>query len=171
MAHSLILGMTESGKSTLAKKLAAYYKSKGFGVLVLDPLNDPGWPCDFKTDDGSEFLKVFWDSRRCFVFIDESGDSVGRYNAEMTRTATKGRHWGHACHYITQRGTQLATTVRDQCSHLFLFCSSLNDSKTHADEWNQQQIREACNLKQGEYFHATRFGELHRGNVFKEQLL
>jgi DNA helicase HerA-like ATPase len=59
MAHSLILGMTESGKTTLAKRLAQHYKSRGIGVIVLDPLNDD-WPCDFKTADPDEFLRVYW---------------------------------------------------------------------------------------------------------------
>lgn len=168
MAHSLIIGMTESGKTTLAKKLAGHYRQNGIGVLVLDPLSDPAWPADFKTADNEQFLKVYWDSRRCAVFIDESGDAIGRYDDTMIKTATRGRHWGHSNHYITQRATQLSATVRGQCSHLFLFCSPLSDAKIYADEWNQQELRNSCNLKQGEYYHVTRFGELHRGNIFEE---
>ena len=166
MPHSLILGMTESGKTTLAKSLAKHYKANGVGVLVLDPMADPDWECDFKTADADEFLDTFWNSRSCAVFIDEAGDAVGRFDTVMQRTATKGRHWGHNCHYITQRGAQLATTVRDQCSHLFLFTSSLNDSKIHSNEWNQPEILEARNLAKGNYFHATRFGQLERGALF-----
>lgn len=166
MAHSLILGMTESGKTTLAKRLAAKYKAQGIGVLVLDPMNDPEWSCDYRGDNPEEFLKVFYASKSCAVFIDEAGDSVGRYNDVMNRTATKGRHWGHNVHFLTQRGAQLAATVRDQCGHLFLFTSSLNDSKVHADEWNQQELREARTMPKGTYFHCTRFGKLERGKLF-----
>jgi hypothetical protein len=166
MAHSLILGMTESGKTTLAKELANHYKSQGIGVIVLDPMNDPGWLCDYKTADPAEFLKVFWASKQCAAFIDESGDSVGRFDTAMIQTATKGRHWGHNCHYITQRGAQLAVTVRDQCSHLFLFTTSLNDSKVHANEWNKPELQTACSLDKGHYFHATRFGVLTREKLF-----
>jgi len=169
MAHSLILGMTESGKTTLAKKLAHIYREKDIAIIVLDMMNDPEWPSGpgtYKTHDPDIFLEVFWKSKSCAVFIDESGDAIGRYNTAMNQTATKGRHWGHQCHYITQRGAQLATTVRDQCSHLFLFTSSLNDSKIHADEWNQPELRTACNLPQGEFFHVTRFGALHREKLF-----
>jgi len=166
MPHVLILGMTESGKSTLAKKLAADYMRQGIRVLVLDPLADPGFPGDFHTADPDAFLDAFWASRSCAAFIDEAGDEVGRYNTVMTRTATRGRHWGHNVHYITQRGTQLATTVRDQCGHLYLFTTALNDSKIHADEWNNQELRNASKLRAGEYFHVTRFGQLERGNCF-----
>lgn len=165
MAHALILGMTESGKTTLAKRMATEYRARGFGVLVLDPLGDQ-WDCDFQTADPDEFLRVYWDSRRCMVFIDESGDSVGQYDKAMIRTATRGRHWGHSNHYISQRGTLLARTVRDQCSHLFLFSTALEDCKIHAKEWNNAEILEASKFAQGEYLHTTRFGALTTHKLF-----
>ena len=166
MAHSLILGMTESGKTTLAKNLAAHYRANGIGVLVLDPMGDPEWQADFQTSDPEEFLEVFWSSRKCAAFIDEAGESVGQYDKVMGRTATKGRHWGHSCHYLSQRGAQIARTVRDQCGHIFLFTTALDDSKIHANEWNKPEMRGANTLAQGEYFHATRFGTLERGKLF-----
>lgn len=166
MAHSLILGMTESGKTTLAKNLAKHYKNRGFGVIVLDPMSDPEWNADFQTTDVDEFLKTFWNSRKCAVFIDEAGEAVGQYDTVMQRTATKGRHWGHACHYLSQRGAQIARTVRDQCSHLFLFTTALDDSKIHANEWNKNELRGANTLPQGHYFHATRFGALEKSQLW-----
>jgi hypothetical protein len=166
MAHSLILGMTESGKTSLAKQLARGYKERGIGVLVLDPMNDPEWACDYKTDDVDEFLSVYWNSRRCAAFIDEAGEAVGQYDTAMHRTATKGRHWGHANHYISQRGTMIACTVRDQCSHLFLFATALKDSKIHAAEWNADILKSANALKQGEYYHSTRFGAVEKIKLF-----
>lgn len=162
MAHVLILGMTESGKTTLARTLAQHYKRNGVGVLVLDPLSDPRWPCDFVTADSDEFLDVFWRSRRCVAFMDEGGESVGRYNTAMQATATRGRHWGHSCHFIAQRATQLAPIVRDQCTHLFLFCSSLKDGEILADEWNKPELAECAKLRQGEYIHAVKFGASKR---------
>lgn len=168
MAHVLINGMTESGKTTLARNLAGFYKHNRIGVLVLDPLLDPRWPCDFITDDQEEFLDVFWRSRRCIAFLDEGGESVGRYATAMQQTATRGRHWGHSCHYVCQRAVQLAPIVRDQCSHLFLFCSSARDGKILAEEFNKPELEACSNLSQGEYIHAVKFGrtQVHkaRGN-------
>lgn len=157
--------MTESGKTTLAKKLAQAYKNKGIGVLVLDPLFD-NWTCDYQTSDSDTFLDTYWKSKSCMVFIDESGDSVGRYEKTMIKTATRGRHWGHCNHYITQRASSVALTVRDQCGHLFLFASGFEDCKTHAREWNKPVLIEAANLKQGEYFHCTRFGGVTKNKLF-----
>lgn len=166
MSHSLILGMTESGKTSLAKQLAAYYKSKGIGILVLDPMHDPGWNADYQTDDQNEFLEVFFNSRRCMVFIDEAGESVGQYDKIMTRTATKGRHWGHSVHYISQRGTMVNRTVRDQCRHLFLFATALDDCKLYAREFNKPELLQAANFGPGEFFKTGRFTTVERCKLF-----
>jgi hypothetical protein len=171
MPHCLILGMTESGKTTLGKQLCGMYKARGVCTLVLDPLNDPGWPADFRTANESEFLEIFWSSRKCAAFIDEAGESVGRYNAVMHSTATRGRHWGHNCHYISQRGVQIAVTVRDQCGHLFLFCTAKKDAEIHANEWNCETLADASTLSQGSYFHVTRFGVFTAGNVFGKEVM
>lgn len=109
---------------------------------------------------------MFWNSFSCGCFIDEAGDAVGRYDTVMQKTATKGRHWGHNVHFISQRGVQLNRTVRDQCEHLFLFTTAMQDAKTHAVEWNQPELHDASKLQKGEFFHVTRFGQLERGRVF-----
>lgn len=166
MAHSLILGVTESGKTTFGKKLAKSFLDLGHGVLVLDPLNDPDWPASFKTTDPAEFLKVFKASRSCFVFIDEAGMSVGRFDREMEMTATMGRHLGHSCFFISQRAKQINPTVRDQCGYLALFTSSLDDSKIHANEWNHPELVNASKLKKGEYFYCDRFNPVKHLRIF-----
>jgi hypothetical protein len=157
--------MTESGKTTFATRMSEAVKSNGFGVLVLDPMRDARWSADFITSDPLEFLRVFWASKRCMAFIDEAGESVGQFDDLMVRTATKGRHWGHSCFYLSQRGALLSRTVRDMCSHLFLFTTSRADCKLHAEEWNKPELLEGSQLKQGAYFHATRFGVLGRGTI------
>lgn len=166
MAHSLILGQTESGKSTLAKKLAAILKSKGEPVLVLDPLNDPEWAADFKTTNPDQFLQVFWKSRECHVFIDEAGDMVGRFDETMRETATSGRHWGHSCYFISQRGAMVSTTVRAQCRHVFLFASSFDDCKILAKEFNAPELVKAVDFPAGRYFHKARFEPLKMGELW-----
>lgn len=182
MAHSLILGMTESGKTTCAVRLCHAYYGRGLSQIVLDPMADPRWlppnyndperaikrrtgesPEVFITSDPEIFLTTFWQSKGCMVFIDESGDMVGKYDQAMQKTATKGRHWGHCVHFLSQRGAQVNKTVRDQCSVLFLFSSGRKDAEIHAEEWNQPQLLDAPKLRRGEYFHVMRFDE--KGNA------
>lgn len=166
MPHVLINGMTESGKTTLAKRLAAKYKESNVGVIVLDPLHDPQWQADFQTADPDEFLSVVRQSQRCAVFIDEAGESVGQFDKQMHWLATRARHYGHNSHFLSQRGAQLAKTVRDQCSRLFLFCSSLDDCKIHAREWNKEELKQANSLAVGEYFATGRFTDCKRYSLF-----
>lgn len=158
-AHILIVGRTLSGKSTLAKGLARGYKDAGRGVIVLDILKDPEWSADFITDDPDEFLKVLWDSRECMCFIDEAGESVGRYNEAMAKTATRGRHWGHVMHYITQYATQLSPIIRTQCTRVYLFCSSIREGQRLSEDFGAPELEQCTELKQGEFFQAAHYTE------------
>ena len=159
--HVLILGMTESGKTTLAKRLIAEYSAKEISSIVLDPINHEAnnWGADYVTNNPQEFLKVYWESKCCAAFFDESADYCGRHDKDFILTATKGRHWGHINHYLAQRGTLISNTVRDQCGRIFLFASSLNDCKTHADEWNCPEFLKVPSLPKGTCYTKTRFGE------------
>lgn len=171
MAHVLIVGQTLSGKTILAKRLAAQYRAAGIAVLVHDPVGDPEWDADYQTANIDEFLEVYWQSRGCAVFFDEAGETCGTHDSASKKTATRGRHWGHRNHYIAQRSTLIARTIRDQCSELFLFNTGLEDCKMHAAEWNAPPIREhGPHLAVGEYFHKRRMGALSRGNLFRNDL-
>jgi hypothetical protein len=158
--------MTLSGKSTLGKRLVKEYRAQKIKTGVLDALGDPEWHADFQTSDPDEFLRMVWQSRQCAFFIDEAGEAVGHYNGAMRSTATRGRHWGHRFHYMSQRGAQIDRTVRDQCSSLFLFTTALEDCKIHANEWNKPELRTAHTLPQGHYFYTDRFSPLQRGQLW-----
>lgn len=173
MAHVLINGMTLSGKTALSKRLCRHYQAENWGVIILDPLHDPGWYRQgtdenlfFQTDDNQEFLYTARNSQRCMIFVDESGESVGQYDKEMHWLATRGRHYGHTVHFISQRGAQIAKTVRDQCVRLFLFVSSLDDCKVHAREYNKPELLQANTLNQGEYFATGRFQPVVKYSLF-----
>jgi len=168
MPHSLIAGMTESGKTTLATRQSGLYQSNGIKVIVLDPLLDPRWQADYITDNRFEFLKVVQhpDTKGCAIFIDESGESVGQYNDEMFWLATRARHYGHNSHFISQRPQMLSPTVRGQCSYLYLFNVSSTDAKILADDWNKPELRDAATLAKGEYFYCGRFDPVSRHRVF-----
>ena len=162
MPHALILGQTLSGKTSLAKELAKAYRARGIPVVVLDPMSDPEWESDFKTRDPDEFLRVLWDSEQCAGFIDEAGKSAGRFDEAMIETATEGRHFGHRMHYISQRGAQLSVTLRTQCTELFLFNTSLDDCKVHANEWGEPELKKGNVLPHFPYYYKSRFKPVQR---------
>ena len=149
--HCLILGITDTGKTTLAFKLAGRYRLRGTPIIVLDPDLRQEWQADFITDDPEKFLQVCKMNQGAALFIDESGQTIGRYAGSMSWVATNSRKWGHKAHFISQRATQLDLTMRTQCSNLFLFKQSINDSKILSGEFVCPGLMEACNLKKGEY--------------------
>jgi len=154
-----------SGKSTLAKKLVAKYRSRGIATGVLDPLGYDDWNADFQTDNAEKFMEIAKRSQRCALFLDESGDTVGRYNDQMFWLATRARHNGHKSHFITQRGAQLNKTVRDQCTDLFTFLVSADDAKILANEFVKPELREANALPRFHYMYCGRFDPVTRGCV------
>jgi len=143
-------------------------KSKGVKIIVLDPFLDPEWNADFITNDPAIFLDVVWNkSRQCAIFVDESGDMIGKYNNVMNELATRGRHWGHKCHFICQRPKQLSTTIRAQCSELAIFKQSKNDTKDLADEFVEPAINEAHSLEKGEFIWVKDHEKAKKMNAFK----
>jgi hypothetical protein len=125
------------------------------------------WDASFQTADTDEFLRVFFASKNCDVFIDEAGDAIGRYDRIMERTATKGRHWGHNVYFLTQRGAQISRTIRDQCRHLFLFVSGYEDCKLLARERNCPRLVEASDFEVGQYFYKPLHGALEMKHLFR----
>ena len=166
MAHVLISGTTESGKSTLARQLAAIYSQQDIGVIVIDPINDPRWGADFQTTDQAAFLQTAKNSWHCALFVDEGGEVIGRYNDSMFWCATQARHRRHRSHFIVQRPALISPTVRTQCTRLVLFASARSDAKILAEEWNCDELLDAPNLQRGEFFDVSRFGKVERGRVF-----
>ena len=156
--------MTESGKTSLAKQLATEYLRHNKTVIVFDPLNDV-WPCTYQTNDPTLFLQACRENTNCYIFIDEASENVGQHDTEMHWLATRGRHFGHSVHFVSQRGAQLSKTVRDQTSFLFLFACSIDDSKILANEYNKPELREANTLEKLEYFKTGRFTNVERHKI------
>lgn len=119
--------------------------------MVLDPDKRSEWNADFITTNPEEFLEVVFANTGCAVFVDESGDMIGRYGGAMNRLATTSRKWGHNCHFIAQRAKQIDPTTRTQCSNVFVFKQSLDDTKELAREFVADELKNAHILRKGEY--------------------
>lgn len=159
--------MTESGKTTLAKRLInSARNSSGMKSIVLDPLRDPAFNADFQTADPDEFLERVFNSESCLVVVDEGAQMIGRYEGPMLKLATMGRHWGHTCIFLSQRPMQINLTVRNQLSAVALFCSSFDDGKTMSKEFNENELLNCTSLKRGEYYYKMRFKNVEKRKLF-----
>lgn len=163
--HTLIIGMTMSGKTTLAKTIAKQLKSSNHKVAVLDPLGDPDFDADFRTKDSAEFLEYAKTHQDHFLFVDESGVAMGRFNEPMNWLATTARHNGHLCTFISQGLTQLPPIVRGQCDRLFIFSCAKINTDLASQEWNEKKLAEIDKIPQYHFYLARRFHPLKFGKI------
>lgn len=162
------MGMSRSGKTTLLLNLAKHFIKDGYAVLVLDPFSYPSkWPTQYVFKDSQEFLTLVKRSRECILIVDEAGDSCGQFDKEMHFLSTQSRHYGHSVIFGTQRGAQIAKTIRDNCEQLFLFASSMDDCKILSREFNRPELTLAKTLKRGQYLNTGRFSKVRRYQLFE----
>lgn len=157
--HALILGQTESGKTTLAKILARRLRASARTVVIHDPVFDLEWPCSRRFDRVDQLSDAIKTMRQCHVFVDESAVAFDNGKClDFTWFTARSRHWGHSFYLMAQRMVDVPKTMRDQCNRLFLFRSSRSDGQQHADEWNVPQLAECHTLKQWQFYHVDRHG-------------
>ena len=147
--HTLILGLTNTGKTTQAQKLATELQ-KTSNVLVLDPFKSSKWSCDFITSDPDLFYKVVFSNRSCHCFIDESEKTLA-FDKQYNDFATFSRKFGHRFYFIGQRAQQMLKTIRTQCSSIFLFKQHNDDAKLLSRDFCDDALLESHTLKRGEY--------------------
>lgn len=166
--HTLIVGMTGSGKSSLAKIMAQKAKAAGALILCLDPKNDPGFCADFSTTDPAKFQREVTRAagEKTLVIVDESADTIGNYAGVMCRIATMNRELAHRAIFITQRGAALDKNIVLNCGNVFVFRSSGRDCKTLCDDLGKKQVYEALEFDRGEYLYIPAYGQVRRGSIF-----
>lgn len=154
MPHSLICGMTTSGKSAIAKLLADRWRKAGMTIAVLDPMRSPDWRADFLTPDPERFLLYAKSRTNCALFVDE-GAAVLERAADYNWLTTRARHWGHEAHIISQRPQDLTPQIRGNCESLWLFRIDPSACKLLAAEWGEPDLIQAAKNPRLQ-FHFTR---------------
>lgn len=169
--HTFIGGQSECGKTILAMAMARELKRAGKPVAVCDPLGDPEWlrvKPDFHTENVGELHDYLQAKTGHYAFVDECGAAFneGRDNTYAWLT-TQSRHWGHSVTLISQRSIQVPKTMRDQTRLLCLFQSSRDDGKTHAEEWNKDQLTQCHKLPQFVFLKADRIAHCSRWKIVR----
>lgn len=154
----IIVGVSESGKSALAKRLIT---GSPIPVFIRDPVGATDWPrCDGNFEDSDELRSHLaqMNNKPCIAVIDEGADFFTVGQKENHWIFTRGRH--HAmlpiviCHYVKA----MAPIVRDQSTDLYVFESSILTSQILADSYNMPRLENAHTLNQGEFYHVRREG-------------
>lgn len=170
--HSLIVGTTASGKTTLAKRLCQKFRDQGDLTIVFTPMEGDEWAADEIWEwDGSEsdveaFLDFVFSHTSAHVFVDEAGDVKGRVERRFTQLASKGRHWGHRVYFISQRSRDIHIRIRNNCLHVFAFSQYRYDAELLAQDFNDDALLQAEHLPQGQCIVKERFKPAQHLRVF-----
>ncbi len=155
MSHATIAGITESGKTYLARSLARGFVRSGVKTLVLHkPLEK--WSAQeatWQTADPDSFLGMFKRARGCACFMELSDASVSKWDKGFHECFSQGRHLGHRCHFLTQRAATVHPTIRENCTAVYLFCSAPPGCRVWADEFNDPFLLRAASLPPHTFIH------------------
>ena len=134
--HTLIAGVTETGKTTLAHAFAHALADAKQNVVVYDPVGTQTikgtWPeSAIMFSDENEFFGYLSrdDVYNSHIFVDEAGQVFGldkKYNYWLL---TRGRHFGFSVFVICQRPKMVSPTIRNQCARAYIFRLASDDLK------------------------------------------
>lgn len=153
--HSAIVGMSRSGKTTLAQAIAAGLVKRGRRVGVFDPLRDPRWDktgaeC---TADPFELLhscKTTMAERRgdgCHWFWEEWGPYLRHHADPAVRKLVPAFAWlgqssrqlGHSQWFLSHTWQDLLH-VRGQCDQVFAFAQGNKSAALMAEDFARPEL-------------------------------
>jgi DNA helicase HerA-like ATPase len=161
MAHTLYTGITESGKTTLARYIARMAQQNKQQVFVFDPVGTQtaggGWgDRAIIYDDFEAFMDAVEQTpiTHAHLFIDEAMEHFGVGDKENHWLATRGRHKHLVCHFIAQRPKMLAPNVRTQCTTGYIFRLSPDDMDTVGEDYGHGNLSR-FSLESGQFLKLT----------------
>jgi hypothetical protein len=174
MSHTLICGVTESGKTTLAHKLAEFDEGEKKEVVVYDPVLTPTlageWPRNAAIfDDEEKFLRYVEKrgNEATAIYIDEGADLFSHAQPENRWILTRGRHYGYEVTLICQRPKLVMPSVRHQCARCFLFRLARSDLREISEDFGHTGLAKV-KLDNGDFL-ALHSGhaQIVRANVYE----
>ncbi len=158
-----LLGQGRSGKTTLAKQLAAGFRRGGIGVLALTLPHDHWEAASWQTSEPERFVTMFNRAERCACFMEFADASVDKFSKPFEEMFTKGRHRGHRMFAIAQRHTQISPLIRDQWDAFWLFSCGIKTAAILSEEFGDDAIREAATYPRYRYLFKRRCMPIQRG--------
>lgn len=157
--HNLIVGISNSGKSNLAKSICAMKKKLDNVCVIYDPTKSSGWRSSCKFSSPEKFLNYIDSVNSANVFIDEA-KSLWDYDQKLAdKLLYRGRHRGLLVFLICQRGKgMIPPNARNMCSRVFAFKQNYADAKDLAESFSDILLT-ASSLKIGEYVYSNGFDE------------
>jgi hypothetical protein len=172
--HTLICGTTESGKTTLAHKLAQFDEQEKRPIIVFDPVLTETMVGDWPTKntavytDEEKFVRAITKLREPHsVYIDEGADIFSHAQPENRWILTRGRHYGFEVTLICQRPKLVMPSVRHQCSRCFIFRVARSDLREISEDFGHSGLAK-ISLDNGDFLclHSGH-AQIARGNIYE----
>lgn len=165
--HGLILGIINTGKTTLAIQIAKQ-QVKRREVIWYSPIRDPRLNfVSLFISDREKFLALVTNPKfkNALIVFDESSQTLPASDKEASAFVVVARHAGHQLLIIAQRASQVNKTAREQCSQAFVFRQGPDDAELLARQFSEPRLRECPNLKKGEYLHVISTEGIWKGDL------
>lgn len=171
--HTLICGVTQSGKTTLARMLARTFEQLGHSVIVFDPLGTQTVGGNWGTsaiviESRDDFLEYISRDEiiHAHVFVDEAHEIFALTCPENFWLLTRGRHFGLNIYAITQRPKLIAPTCRLQCGRCYMFRLGADDARELGADFGHSGL-EKISLDTGDFLCLNSgSAKYSRANVF-----
>lgn len=172
--HTGYFGVTQSGKTTLARAVARKLSDDGHIVGVFDPVGTAtaggDWPENAIIFEDAEEMLWFVEQENCppmHLFVDEAAEVFGHSFRENSWLATRGRHYGIYLHIITQRPKMILPNVRGQIGRAYVFRLSNEDMREVGADFGHSGLNH-FSLDTGDFLILNSgSAALARNNVFK----
>jgi DNA helicase HerA-like ATPase len=171
--HHLYTGVTESGKTTLARMNARSLQAAKIPVVVYDPLGTSTAGGDWGKDarifhETDSFMDLMHDPnfKNTAVFVDEAHHIFSHEQKENLWLLTQGRHYGMNFHLLTQRPKKIHPDARTGCARCFMFRLAQDDASEIGKDYGHSFIHK-INLDRGDFLVLNSgSAEFSRANVF-----
>ena len=163
-----IFGASESGKTTLAKKISwHFWRQEKRPSIVLDPVSKSYWG-----NHAAVFTSEikFWDyifvAKNSLVVVDDASVTINRDN-ELNGVFTTLRHQGHKLLVIGHSANNLLPQMREQLQRIFLFLQNEDSVKKWSNVFPTADLTAATQLQQYEFLTVANYSAPERFNLTK----
>ena len=156
-----IFGPSESGKTTLAKKIAwHFWTAEKRPALVLDPVSRGYWGPNAKvfTDEKTFWSEIF-KQKNSLVVVDDASVTINR-DGELNGVFTVLRHQGHKLLVIGHSAGNLLPQMREQLQRIFLFLQNRDSVEKWSTVFPGSDLTPALGLKQFQFLTAANYSDV-----------
>lgn len=155
MTRGAIIGMSLSGKTTLAKHLSReYWRRHKIRSFVLDPNNEVYGQHAMVFTDEPKFWETVWKTRGALIIVDEAAETINR-DDDLTPVFTRMRHLDHKLLVVAHRSTNLTPIMREQVDTVYLFRQSEKNCEIMAEIFADPELCKATSLPKYQYIYAA----------------